>query len=258
VGPVAALVPVLTTAGRTEALIDRWEDGRSRDRAQGSMESVFADEFVHFTNGPLHAADAPPYRELVYSFDYGSAHFAFVLTNYWYTSEPGGSPGRRPGILDARQLAWLKQDLAAARKRGQRHLFVLGYEPGFPCGGKKESAVYWSGSVPEVTASREEFWKVLGEAHVVAYLCGGENNYSRLQVDGSLVPGMSHPVWQIVSGGAGAAFQPKDTTVPWSAAVASFTLQRHVCLFTVDGPRVEIHVVGKTGGTIERTTLAGG
>jgi len=255
--PVGAYVPIFPTAGNHEALIDRWDDGLVLDRKDTPMERVFAEEFVNYTNGPRPAPGAPPYKELVYSFDYGDTHFAFVLTNYWYTNRPGSRPGVREGTVDEIQLEWLKQDLARARKRGLRHLFVAGHEPGFPCGGHAGDAMYWGGRIPEVNAMREKFWRILGEAGVVAYLCGDEHNYSRLLVDASLVPGMKHPVWQIVSGGAGAPFHTPDTNVPWHRKVAFFTPQRHLCLITVDGKVVTLEVVNETGGRIESAVLAG-
>ena len=116
--------------------------------------------------------------------------------------------------MDDRQLTWLRDDLMSARARGIEHLFVLGHEPGFPCGGHAGDAMYWNGKIPAVNAMRTRFWTILGEAEVVAYLCGDEHNYSRLRVDKDLVPGMARPVWQIVSGGAGAPFHVQDASVP--------------------------------------------
>ncbi len=257
VGPVGAHIPVVVTAGNHEALIDAWSNRLEHDRRDVPMERVFAEEFVNFRNGPEPAAGAPPYEELVYSFDYGNAHFAVILTNYWYTNRPGETPGVREGVVDDRQLAWLEKDLAGARSRQVRHLFVVGHEPGFPCGGHVRDAMYWNGAIPEVNAMRDRFWTILGAARVVAYLCGDEHNYSRLQVDDELVPGLAAPVWQIVSGGAGAPFYVKDESVPWSDKVAFFTPQQHVCLFEVAGPRVILTVLGRTGGVIERVELAG-
>jgi 3',5'-cyclic AMP phosphodiesterase CpdA len=255
--PVAAYLPLVVAAGNHEALIDAWSDGAMRDREDLPMERVFAEEFVHFPNGPEAAPGAPPYRELVYSFDFGNTHFACVLTSYWWTNRPGAGPGCRNGTVDDRQLAWLEKDLREARGRGVRHLFVAGHAPGFPCGGHADEAMYWNGTIAEVNAMRERFWKLLGDAGVVAYLCGDENNYSRVRVDAGLVPGMARPVWQIVSGGAGASYHVKDTKVPWSSAVAHFSCQRHVCLFEVAESRVDLRVVSETGGSIEQVPLVG-
>jgi hypothetical protein len=219
------------------------------------MERVFAEEFVSFGNAPEPAPNAPPYRELVYSCDYGNVHFTSILSNYWYTNRPGQAPGYRQGWVDDIQLAWLRQDLAAARARGMEHLVVFTHEPGYPNGGHVRDGMYWNGKIPEVNDMRETFWKILGEAKVLAFLAGDEHNYSRLLVDENVLPGIAHPVWQIISGGAGAPFYTQDTSVPWAGRVACFDVRAHVCLFRVNGPAVTITVKDRTGGVIETAVL---
>ena len=258
--------PIYELMGNHESLINKWEPGWALARpGPDSPEQIFADSFVNPTNAPEPARPAAPtYSENTYSFDYGHAHFSAINSNYWYRSHPGRSDhpdhgqGQHEGWLDDTTLAWLDADLTAARARGQRHLFVFTHEPGFPNGGHSHDGMYYRGEIPEVLARRDAFFQLIARHGVVALVHGDEHNYSRLQVDESLVPGMTRPVWQLVSGGAGAPYYAQEQGLPWSDQVAAFDPRQHVLLFDVHSNRVGLRVVGINGETIDEAELTRG
>jgi len=222
-------------------------------------EVLFAKHFVNPENGPLPAApEIPPYRETVYSFDWGTAHFVMINSNYY--QKGGGEkaadlPGQLQGELRAEQLDWLEADLQAARERGQKHLFVFSHEPAFPNGGHAHDGMWWNGQRPEILAIRERFWKILCTHQVVAAFFGDEHNYSRTLIDHRVDPEFDFPVWQIVTGGGGAPYYSQDKSVPWADAVKAFYPLTHLCLLDVDGEEVRLTVLSEAGLIIEQVDL---
>lgn len=85
---------------------------------------------------------------------------------------------------------------------------------------------------------------------VVAFLCGDEHNYNRMLIEEKTPrypdawdkPRLTlrRPVWRIINGAAGAPFYAQQK-LPWSAAVAGFTVQNALCFFD---DREKHHVVG--------------
>ncbi|MEO0322658.1 MAG: metallophosphoesterase family protein [Myxococcota bacterium] len=259
VQPVHAHVPIYEVMGNHEALLDVWANGWAAAQTEPSAEGLFAEAFVNPTGSPEAAPGAPPYRENTYAFDLGSAHLVALNSNYRYRSHPGqdghpaGPEGNREGWLDDATLAWLDADLAAAREAGQQHLFVFAHEPGFPNGGHVQDALYWNGEVPEVLAQRAKLYGILGRHGVTAIVHGDEHNYSRLLVDAeTLGAPMERPVWQLISGGAGAPYYAQDRELPWSAKVAAFDTRQHYLRFLVDGERCTVEAVSREGGRIDR------
>ena len=259
VQPVHAHVPIYEVMGNHEALLDVWANGWAAAQTEPSAESLFAEAFVNPPGGPEAAPGAPPYRENTYSFDVGNAHLVALNSNYRYRSHPGreghpaGPEGNREGWLDDATLAWLDADLAAAREAGLTHLFVFAHEPGFPNGGHVQDALYWNGEVPEVLAQRAKLYGILGRHGVTAIVHGDEHNYSRLRVDAeTLGAPMDRPVWQLISGGAGAPYYAQDREVPWSPKVAAFDTRQHYLRFLIDGSRCTVEAVSREGGRIDR------
>ena len=259
VQPVHAHVPIYEVMGNHEALFDIWTNGWGADRQTPSAEEVFAAQFVNPPGAPPAEAGAPPYNENTYSIDIGTAHLAMVNSNYRYRSHPGnpdhpvGPVGNREGWIDDTTLEWLDADLAAARKAGQKHLFVFTHEPGFPNGGHVRDGLYWSGKVPEVLRQRAKLYAILGRHAVTAIVHGDEHNYSRLLVDAeTLGAPLERPVWHLVSGGAGAPFYAQDTSVPWSERVAVFDARQHFLRFRIDGDDCTIEAISREGGLIDR------
>lgn len=267
--PVGGAVPIYTGMGNHEALVHLWSDRRMLYRAGAeSAEERFAAMMVNPRSSyPPARPGEPSYAETVYGVDLGEVHFAMLNTNYAYARyrrgevegsvERYGGLGNREGSLRPEQLAWLDSDLQAARDRGAKHLIVMGHEPAFPAGGHKHDAMWWHGEIEEVNAMRESFWRILGKYGVLAYVSGDEHNYSRALIGDETVPGAQASVWSIISGGCGAPYYAKDVPEAYAERLHTFSAQQHITLWTFDGDRVVLEVIGITGGLIERVELVG-
>jgi 3',5'-cyclic AMP phosphodiesterase CpdA len=266
VEPVAALTPIFEGMGNHEAVGPaQAANARYLQRAHtddNSPERLFSAQFVNPANGPasperIGDLEGPPYGETVYSFDWGNAHFVSVNSNHWWMSPYGDSDftqGNREGSVMDGQLAWLDADLAAARERGQRHLFVYTHEPMFPNGGHLGDAMYWGGEIPEVLAMRDRLVEILTRHGVLAVFHGDEHNYSRTLIDSSVTEAASQPLWQITTGGAGAPYYSQEQT-PWSDKVEAFSVQIHLVLVQVEGDEVTVLAVSETGQRLDGAVL---
>lgn len=264
VQPFASRIPFYEAMGNHELLMAADSHGFMVDLpGPVNSESLFAEVFVNPHNGPKAKPGAPSYRESVYSFDRGPVHLAVLNTNYFFrshierTDHPHFGRGVREGYLTDAQLAWLDADLTAARQRGATHLFVFTHEPAFPSAGHVKDAMYWDGRIPEVLARRDAFWSTLVKHRVLAAFFGDEHSYTRTLVDASVRPAFDVPVWQLVTGGAGAPYYALDESVPWRAAIRVYRPQIHYCEVQVDGDRVDLEVVNDRGEVIDRVELTG-
>lgn len=256
-------LPIYEGVGNHEALIEAWTSGWAIDRREGAnTESVFAELFVNPDNGPMPTKDGdPPYKENVYSFFVGDAHFAVLNSNYRYRSHydrkdhPAGSAGYREGAVTDEQLQWLDRDLDGARKRGAEHLFVFTHEPSFPNGGHVEDGMYWNGKVEDMNNRRTRFWRTLVKYEALAAFFGDEHNYSRTLVDNGVDPSFSVPVWSIISGGAGAPYYAQDWDVPWARNVRKFSARQHFVLVRIEGDRVTARTIDRAGQEIDRFVM---
>ncbi|MCY4401033.1 MAG: metallophosphoesterase family protein [Candidatus Poribacteria bacterium] len=219
----------------------------------------------------------PSYVENVYSFNYGRVHFISLNTNYWSTGYRAISAfgqksqdktainlalkelgGNREGYVMVNQMEWLKKELDAAQSDiSVDWIFIILHEPPFPNGGHVKDAMYWGtpgqgelggyneSDVPmgDVIDMRNKFWTIVSsKSKVLGVLCGDEHNYSRTLIDSSVHSNFKFPVWQIISGGCGAPYYVQDESVPWVDKVKAFTIDKHFCLFSVDGKRVGLEV----------------
>ena len=266
---VGARLPIYEGMGNHEMLadfqpVDEDHEGMPpfRDRAgDENSESLFAAAFVNPTNGPEPPRDAtgkdesPPFEENVYSFDWGPVHIVAVNNTYDVASHPEDLGGYREGAIAEEQLAWLDADLAAARKRGAAEIFVFAHEPAFPCGGHVGDGMWWHGKRPEMLEIRERFWNILQKHGVRAAMFGDEHNYSALRVDSRVGEEYYQPVWHIVSGGVGAPYYAKASSVPWAEQVSAFSPIQHFCLIEVRPEGVTLSAIDAHGRIIDSRPL---
>jgi predicted phosphodiesterase len=100
------------------------------------------------TNGPVSAP-----KGTIFSFDREDSHF--VVTNqYWNYSSGGYTP---------QQLDWIAKDLASTKKPFK---FVIGHEPAFP------QFRHVGDSLDADPQMRNDFWQILSNNNVTAYICG--------------------------------------------------------------------------------------
>lgn len=153
--------PVYTVMGNHESLLKAYDDGACcqvvLDRwpyATDSAEAVFAAEFVNPGNGPRPADPRrPPYKENVYSFQYGPVKFVAFNNCYWPTwksgdwegvKDFGGSP---EGYIMADQLAWLKRQIDQAdRDPTVKYLMLIAHLPAFPNSDHLRGAMWYHGN----------------------------------------------------------------------------------------------------------------
>jgi 3',5'-cyclic AMP phosphodiesterase CpdA len=270
--PLWHYIPIYPGVGNHESLLNAYADPADPTKqvqldksGSQAMEVVFASEFVNPENSPEpEAAGLPPYKEAVYSFDYGNAHFCQLSSDYWYSSNPEQYGGNRSGRLMDGQLRWFAADLKAARDRGIQHLFVFIHQPAFPNGGHVQDSL-WDGGAPLDTAIRDRFWQIASEVGVVAVFSGHEHNYSRTLIDaktpahkdGTANAAFKAPVWQILQGAAGAPFYMQDKTVPWFANVKKFVSPTWAySTISIQGSKVSLETHSYTGELLDSADLA--
>ncbi|MEO1332857.1 MAG: metallophosphoesterase [Myxococcota bacterium] len=263
VEPFAMHLPVYEGIGNHEFLGDAWASGWLAGRRAGkTSETVFAELVVNPKNAPAARDGEPSFEETVFSFDRGVVHFAALNSNYFFRNhlERDDHPakdrgGYREGWITDEQLAWLEGDLAAARSRGAKHLFVFTHEPAFPNGGHVQDAMWYRGRIPEVLERRDAFLEILFRHEVLAVFFGDEHNYSRTRIDSTLDPKYAGRLWQIITGGAGAPYYARDLTVPWARNVESFEPVHHVVVVDVRGENVWLRAVTTQGETVDAVEL---
>ncbi|MBV8503043.1 MAG: metallophosphoesterase [Paucibacter sp.] len=126
-------------------------------------------------------------RQLSYSLDAGPVHIAVINT------DPVGHDSAAP-------VAWLREDLAAARARGAKRFFVFGHKMAFSYDFNPHLADKETG-LEVRPAEREAFWDVI-EAFGATYFCGHEHIYHASQPRAS----DGGRAWQVIVGSGGSPF----------------------------------------------------
>ncbi|VUT24019.1 MAG: Calcineurin-like phosphoesterase [Candidatus Methanolliviera sp. GoM_asphalt] len=268
---IGCYIPIYEGMGNHEALMDAYDNiefDKVDDDESKSAERVFAEEFVNPHNGP-EAEDsmngtAPTYDENVYYFDYANTRIISFNTNYGWCSNPEEYGGNLEGYVMDGQLEWIKEVLDDAKANSEiKHIFMFAHEPAFPNGGHLGDAQWYSGKKPYVIDRRDELWEAISNSgKVVAVFFGHEHNYSRMLIDGrtpvyldgSSNQNFKYPVWQIVSGGAGAPFYAQQKA-PWTKNVRYFYPGKNYCLIEVNGERASLKVLGDSGEVIDECPL---
>jgi hypothetical protein len=104
------------------------------------------------------------YEGVVFSWDWGKAHFVSIDTNHFDKSMPYYG---MYFVSDA-QLAWLETDLQNAKSKGAQFIFVFGHSNAF-------SKPTWGSLATMDNADpqqRDKFWAVLSKQGVDIYVCG--------------------------------------------------------------------------------------
>jgi 3',5'-cyclic AMP phosphodiesterase CpdA len=277
--PIAHVMPIYEGFGNHESLHAFYREPSgarlSTDRlGSATSEGEFGRRFINPDNGPepevLNGVTGPSYKGTVYSFDYGNTHIVMLNTDYWFTVGGTASDrslgvkllgGNRNGYILPNQMAWLDRDLAEARARGAVHLFVAAHDPLLPVSGHVADAMWWRGlndpSVPsgDVVAMRDRFAAILDRHRVTALLTGHEHLYARVVADATVIPTLTRPLVQFVSGGAGAPFYTLDEAAPWAAAVKMHATTYHYVRIIVNGPKASFEAIDLDGRVIDKGTL---
>jgi hypothetical protein len=141
--------------------------------------------------------------QLSYSFDFAGSHFAVINT------DPVGNDGHAP-------VAWLKNDLAQAKARGAKKMFVFGHKPAFTYFFKPGIDLEGFDKYPE---HQQAFWQVIEDANAT-YFCGHQHTYNIMQP----TKDKGGKAWQVMVGTGGSPFSaepgetsnPQDRTYAWA------------------------------------------
>ena len=116
---------------------------------------------------------------LTSSFDYRDSHFVT------FNSDPTGGDATVP-------VNWASTDIAAARARGQKHIFAIAHKPAYS----------WDdGTTDGLTISnRDALWNVFNTNQVEAMITAHNHVYQRLQ-------GTTGKTWMIISGNGGSTLE---------------------------------------------------
>lgn len=136
--------------------------------------------------------------KLSYSFDYNDSHFLTL------DSDPVGKDWHVPN-------AWVASDLAAARTRGAKHIFVIAHKPAYPY-----PTTPTDGLVMDQPA-RDAFWASLEANHVEAMFSAHNHVYYRSQPTGH--------TWMVIAGNGGTPIDASvDPNIPGTGKYFGFTL----------------------------------
>ncbi len=198
VAPLAADAPYLTVLGNHEQNSPQYYEGFSLPSGGGKDGKEW------------------------WSVDYGTVHLVGLDTNI--LTLPHGFR------LNREQISWLKEDLAAAKARGERFIFVFFHHPLF-----SSDLEYAPGN----TGLRTLWHPIFKEYGVTAVFSGHCHNYERLVEDG---------VNYIVTGGGGAPLSG-FTADPIPGSVKRAELLHYIRV-TISGEQAEIEMVpvGKMEG----------
>lgn len=139
-------------------------------------------------------------RQLTYSFDVDDVHFVTVNT------DPVSADWHAP-------TAWITADLAAARARGAKHLYVFGHKPGYAY-----PTVPTDGLSKDI-AARDQFWSALTTNGVEAMFSAHNHVFWRA------VPVTGTRTYQVIAGNGGSKLETTiDPTVPATGKYFGFVV----------------------------------
>lgn len=169
--------------------------------AERTWLRVMAPYLTHAGDGPAAGgADklATDQRRLSYSFDYQDTHFVLLNT------DPVGADWHVP-------TNWVQSDIAAARSKGAKHVFVIGHKPAYPY------PTAPTDGLSEDPAARDAFWNVLANNHVEAMFAAHNHVYYRAQPTGN--------TWMVVAGNGGSRLDSGlDPSIPSTGLYYGYTL----------------------------------
>jgi len=101
-------------------------------------------------------------------------------------------------------VAWLTKDLAAAKARGIKHMFVFGHKPAYSYDFDASGSTHGIDNNP---ANRDAFWSLI-EQYGATYFCGHEHVYHMSQP----TKAEGGKAWQVLVGSGGSPFDAAPGT----------------------------------------------
>jgi hypothetical protein len=231
-----------------------------------SSETVFAQEFVNPVNGPPPENTypvAPKYDESAYFFDRGNVRIIAYNSDYWQVRKADQYGGNLEGYVMDKQLDWISQVLDDAEHNTSiRHVFLMAHQNNFP-DDYELPAVNPGGRYDFALERRTQLWEIISRhPKVVAVLNSHYHYYARIlitnrtpiinavNVSPAPDPNFKYPIWEIISGAAGAPFGYNDGTYPFDAFARVYSY----CVIDVKGDRVTLTVKEINGNVITDET----
>lgn len=152
--PLASKAPFLISPGNHEMRVELTDHGTAFE--------MFNEEFAQ-------PDQLSGYKGTCYSWDWGNSHFVSIDSCRYNTSESNQGMGH----LSNSELTWLENDLISAQSRHVRHIFVFSHCEAYA---KPSWTLYYLGSVSE--AVRDQFWNMLVQYKVDAYICGHIHDFN--------------------------------------------------------------------------------
>lgn len=160
-------------------------------------------------------------KQLSYSFDFNQLHFAVINTDAY--SQDTHAPVR-----------WLAQDLAKARDRGVKRIFVFGHKPAFSYDYNDKKEIVGFDTYPE---NQQAFWTLI-EDYKATYFCGHQHLYHAMQP----WKARNGRAWQFIVGSGGTPFDvepgasknPNDRMYAWANVTVHHSGKVHVDIWGFD------------------------
>jgi len=200
----------------------QWKKFFEIERALLRSAAFFPAAGNHERNSPLffEFLQTVPY----YSFDWGSAHFTILQTDFENIPDPG---------FWQRQLEWLEKDLAANQNADLR--FVAFHRP--PYSAKKNRGI---------NPNTVKFVPLFEKYNVTAVFSGHDHAYEHF---------LSNGIHYFVSGGGGGPLYDVDAPLPGITLMLEKTA--HFLKVSVDGKRALLEAVTPGGRIIDHVELRG-
>lgn len=244
--PISAMIPVLPVMGNHDAtapLVERSRMNMIPRKPPSSPEDYWERYFVAPRNGPVAPHRRPPYMENVYYVDLGDALFAVLNSDYWYRVRDGKKLSQR---VDEIQRKWLRRIL---KKHAGERSFVFFHEPAYPV------SKHYGSSLDAHPGARDSLWEILVKGKVDVVVCGHEHCYARVLVDKNVDARWTNPIWEFISGRAGAPLYRRNENLPYEKEIKAFSLLEHYILFTVSKDKITFETKALTGEEIDKGVI---
>ncbi len=177
------------------------------------------------TNSPQIGVDGitTDQSKLTYSFDFKDSHFAIIST------DAVGNDIHAPST-------WLEKDLATAKERGAKHMFVFAHRPVFTY---KYTESVTPGGLDTNMTHANAVWDIIEKYHAT-YFCGHEHIYN-----------VSQPrknAYQVIVGSGGSPF---EATTPTGKRTDQMYAWANVDVFESGKVKITIHGFDDKFGNIE-------
>lgn len=244
--PVSASIPILPVVGNHDATAPLSVKERRTKLpfpTPNSPEDLWRRFYVVPLNGPQAPPGQPPYIENVYYLAQKDALFIVLNSDYWYRTVDGEKLSQR---VDEIQRNWLRQVL---KREKAKWTFIFIHEPAYPI------SRHFGSSLDLHPASRDSLWETLVQGGVDVFVAGHEHLYARVLVDEKIDPRWKRPIWQFITGRAGAPLYRKKESLPYSEEIKAYSILEHYIIFEIRESEIYFETKALTGEIIDQGSI---